>query len=175
MLSRALAAAAILIAASGATLPDQKPQWIAAGTRVQFHLEAPVSSSESRTGQKFAFALITPIVLDGSVIPANGSTGSGTVVLAGHAGPNGHEGDLTLRLDTLQTPDGRVVTFADQRFEINGRNYKIATGVLGFTPFVGVAARIIRGKEISVDPATPIETVLLHPATIAYPTLPPQK
>jgi hypothetical protein len=109
------------------------------------------------------------------VIPATGSMGSGTVVLAGHAGPNGHEGDLTLRLDTLQTADGRVVTFADQRFEIDGRNYKIASGVLGFTPFVGVAARIIRGKEISVDPATPIETVLLHPATIAYPTPPAQK
>jgi hypothetical protein len=173
MLARVLTAAALLIATSGATFADQKPQWIAAGTRVRFHLEAPISSSESRTGQTFTFALITPIVLDGSTIPAVGSTGSGTIVLAGHAGPNGHEGDLTLRIDTLRTADGRVVTFADQRFEINGRNYKIATGVLGFTPFVGIGARIIRGKEITVDPATPIETVLLRPATIAYP--PPQK
>jgi hypothetical protein len=172
MLTRALAVVALLIATSGATLPDQKPQWIAAGTRVQFHLEAPISSSQSRTGQTFTFALLTPIVLAGSTIPAVGSTGSGTIVLAGHEGPNGHEGDLTLRIDTLRTADGRVVTFADQRFEINGRNYKIATGVLGFTPFVGIGARIIRGKEISVDPATPIETVLLHPATIAYPPAP---
>jgi hypothetical protein len=172
MLTRALTAVALLIATSGATFPDQKPQWISAGTRLQFHLEAPISSSQSRTGETFAFDLIAPIELAGSTIPAAGSTGSGTIVLAGHAGPNGHEGDLTLRIDTLRTADGRVVTFADQRFEINGRNYKIATGVLGFTPFVGIGARIIRGKEITVDPATPIETVLLHPATIAYPSAP---
>jgi hypothetical protein len=172
MLARALAAVALLIAVSGVGLADQKPQWIDAGTRLRFHLEAPLSSSQSKTGQQFAFALITPIVLDGAVIPADGSTGSGTVILAGHAGANGHEGDLTLRLDTLQTADGRIVTFADQRFEINGRNYKIASGVLGFTPYVGLAARIIRGKEITVDPATPIETVLQSPATIAYPPPP---
>jgi hypothetical protein len=172
MIARALTVVALLIATSGATLADQQPQWIAAGTRLKFHLDAPASSSESRTGQTFAFALLAPIVLDGSTIPVDGSTGLGTIVLAGHAGPNGHEGDLTLRIDSLRTADGRIVTFADQNFEINGKNYKIATGVLGFVPFVGIGAHIIRGNEITVDPSTPIETVLLHPATIAYPPTP---
>jgi hypothetical protein len=171
MLARAFAAAALLIVTCGAMLAV-KPEYIAAGTHVQFHLAAPVSSSQSHTGQTFAFALLAPIVLDGSEIPVDGSTGSGTIVLAGHAGPNGHEGDLTLRIDTIHTADGRVVTFADQHFEINGKNYKIATGVLGFVPFVGIGAHIIRGNEITVDPSTPIETVLLHPATIAYPPTP---
>jgi hypothetical protein len=172
MLARAFAAAVFLIATTGVAPADRNPEYIAAGTRVQFHLTAPVSSSQSRTGQRFAFALLSPIVLDGSTIPVDGSTGSGTIVLAGHAGPNGHEGDLTLRIDSLRTADGRVVTFADQDFEINGKNYKIATGVLGFVPFVGIGAHIIRGNEITVDPSTPIETVLLHPATIAYPPTP---
>lgn len=139
---------------------------VPAGTRLQFHLLAPVASDESRTGDPFRFALLAPITIDGVTIAAEGDVGMGTLVLAGHAGSSGHEGDLTLRLDTLRTSDGRVITFADQRFEKNGTNQKIQSGVLGFVPIIGFGARFIRGKEIRIEPAMPIETVLIRPATV---------
>ncbi|MBD5655448.1 MAG: hypothetical protein IAI50_09785 [Candidatus Eremiobacteraeota bacterium] len=153
---------------------DTAPQTVPAGTKIRFHLTAPVSSDRSRTGQTFGFVTIDPIVSGGSPVVAAGSSGSGTVYLAGHAGTSGHEGDLTLRLDSIPTTDGRFISFADQRFDINGRNRKIQSGVLGFVPFVGIGARFIRGSEVRVDADTPIDTVLLRDATIgSAPPAPP--
>lgn len=150
-----LAGQSIAAAAGGDVIP--------AGTRVHFHLTEAVSSAHSRSGQPFTFVLSEPLVVDGRTIAAQGSTGRGTLLLAGHAGPGGHEGDLTLRLDHIQTSD-EVISFQDQRFEVNGPNKKIASAALGFVPIVGLAAHFIRGSEIRVDPATPLETVLVHPA-----------
>ena len=136
------------------------------GTRLRFHVTAPISSDESRTGEPFAFVLLEPIVSDGKVIVAQGATGEGTVFLAGHAGSSGHEGDLTLRIDSAQTVDGNVLKFDEQRFEVNGRNRKVAVQVLGFVPYAGLMSGLIRGSDVRVSIDRPIETVLLRPATI---------
>jgi hypothetical protein len=154
------------------------PDVLVAGTRLHFRLDQTLSSDRSTTGQAFTFVLTAPVKSrSGLVLPA-GSMGSGTVYLAGHAGSAGHEGDLTLRLDWLRAPLGRYVNFADQRFEINGTNRKIASAVLGFVPFVGLASRfVVRGKEVEITPSTPIETVLERPAPLkaraAVPKPPP--
>lgn len=164
---RTIVAAILLAGASCAVaFADQTAPTIPAGTRLKFHVLAPIASNESKTGETFAFALLTPVVLGDRSIPADGTTGSGTIYLAGHAGSAGHEGDLTLRLDSLHTPDGHVVVFADQRFQINGRNRKVTAGLLGFIPYAGIGARLIRGSDVRVDATTPIETVLTRPATI---------
>jgi hypothetical protein len=175
----AIAFAASMVAVAVADTPPS-PSMVPVGTRIRFHLVAPVSSDQSRTGETFGFVLLDPIVSDGRQLVAAGVTGSGTVYLAGHAGQAGHEGDLTLRIDSIPATDGRFVTFDDQRFEINGRNRKIQAGVLGFVPFAGLGAHFIRGSEVRVDASTPIETVLLHDAPLAAsvsvpppPTAPP--
>jgi hypothetical protein len=164
---RVMLAAVLLATASiGASFDDSSANAIPAGTRLTFHVTAPISSSESKTGQPFAFVLSAPITAGPRSIPVDGTTGLGTIFLAGHAGTSGHEGDLTLRLDSLRTSDGHVVTFDDQRFQINGRNRKIVSGVLGLIPYVGIGSHFIRGSEVRVDPATPIETVILRPARL---------
>lgn len=164
---RTIIAAVLLASASFAVaFADQTALAIPAGTRLTFHVLAPITSNASKTGQTFAFALLTPVVFGDRSIPADGTTGSGTIYLAGHAGSGGHEGDLTLRLDSLRTADGHVITFADQRFQINGRNRKVTAGVLGFVPYAGIGAHLIRGSDVRVDPTTPIETVLARSATI---------
>lgn len=91
---------------------------------------------------------------------------AGAVVLSGHAGTQGHEGDITLRIDSLRTDDGRFIAFADQRIEINGRNRKVAAALLGFVPYAGFGARFIRGSEIEVAADRPISTVLARPAPL---------
>ncbi len=153
---------------------DSNEPVMPAGTHVRFHVDAPISSNDSKTGDTFAFVLLAPIVLVDRTIRVEGTTGSGTIFLAGHAGSQGHEGDLTLRLDSLHTADGRTFTFDDQRFEIDGRNRKVVSGVLGLIPYAGVGARFIRGSDVRVEPTTPIETVLLRSATSAVITLDPQ-
>jgi hypothetical protein len=142
------------------------------GTQVHFHLTAPISSNESTSGQTFGFVLLQPIASDACTIPADGSKGSGTIVLAGKAGIHGHEGDLTLTLDTIATPDGRLLTFDDQVLEINGGNHKVEAGALNLVPDVGIVANFIHGKDVKVDPSTPVETTLLRPAIVRNAPLP---
>jgi hypothetical protein len=139
---------------------------IPAGTHVRFHLIAPVSSNESKTGQHFGFVLLEPIVVDGTVVAPVGEAGEGTVLLAGHAGMKGHEGDLTLRLDFVEDPDGGDVVFDNQHFEINGVNEKAASALAGFIPFVGFFAQFIRGQDEHLGVNREIETVLMHPAAV---------
>jgi hypothetical protein len=161
LLALALAILPTVAAADGATLCT-----IPAGTHVTFLLNAPLSSAKNQTGEAFGFTLVHPIDAPGCTIPVDGAVGLGLVFLSGASGSNGHEGDLTIRPDSIRTPDGRVVTFDDQRIGINGRNRKIASTLLGFVPFAGIAAGYIRGSDIRIDDKTPIDTVLLHPATV---------
>jgi hypothetical protein len=157
-------AAAILIAALtakpvGASAPVSLP----AGTHIRFHLVRPLKSDRNKSGQRFSFVLIQPVEVAGRVVVADGTVGFGTVVLAGHNGTSGHEGDLTLRLDGVPAVNGAQVMFCQQRLRINGRNRKVMAGVLGFIPFAGIGARLIRGSEIRISTKTPIETVLSEP------------
>jgi hypothetical protein len=140
---------------------------VPAGTRVRFHLDAPLSSAQSKTGQHFSFTILDPIAVGSRVLVASGVQGAGTVLLAGHAGTGGHEGDLTLRLDSVPTVDGNSLAFNDQRLELNGRNRKVASSLLGFVPFAGMGAMFIRGNESRVEPDRSIMTVLKNPASVA--------
>jgi hypothetical protein len=140
-------------------MTDQ-PEIIPAKTALHFHVTRPLSSDKSETGQPFQFVLLEPVMVNERTILAAGSTGNGTLILAGHAGTSGHEGDLTLRLDSIVTADYQQLMFADQRLRINGRNKKIMSGALGFIPFAGIGARFIRGQEVQIETNQPIVTVL---------------
>ena len=149
------------LAANVAGVPP--PVSLPAGTHLRFHLVRPLMSDRNKPGQTFSFVMLGPVAVGGQVVVANGAVGSGTVVLAGHNGTSGHEGDLTLRLDQLPAVNGSQVTFCKQQLRINGRNKKIMSGLLGFIPYAGLGARFIRGSEIHISTKTPIETVLLEP------------
>jgi hypothetical protein len=154
-------------AASAALSGPRAPGMVVpAGTHVRFHLNAAVSSGQSKTGEPFSFTVLDPIAVDSRTVVAAGAQGIGTVVLAGHAGNGGHEGDLTLRIDSVRTVDGNRLAFADQRLEVNGRNRKVASSLLGFVPFAGMGAMFIRGNESRVEPDRALETVLKNPASV---------
>jgi hypothetical protein len=150
------------LAVTNSTVQLQVP----AGTHVRFHLAAPLSSNESKSGQSFGFVLTDAIEVDGRMIAAVGATGAGTLMLAGRAGNRGHEGDLTLRIDSVPTADGGKILFDNQTFEINGVNAKAASMAAGMIPFVGFFAQFIRGQEEHLGVNRIIETVLLRPADV---------
>jgi len=147
--------------------PPVTPLLVPAKTPLAVHLTAPVSSNGSKSGSTFAFVTVDPIVIGGKTVVAAGAPGTGTLILAGHAGWSGHEGDLTLRFDSVQTVDGQLLQFDDQRVEINGRNRKVMAFLAGFVPYAGMAAGFIRGSEMSVGPATVIHTITKRDATTA--------
>jgi hypothetical protein len=155
----------LLIAVATPAAADVWLDPLPARTRLAFHVDRPLSSDKSASGDRFAFELTEPVRSNATVILPAGAVGSGTVYLAGHAGAAGHEGDLTLRLDSIAAPDGGRFVFADQRFEVNGRNRKVASFALGAVPFVGMASHfVVRGAEVRIDPTTRLETVLERPA-----------
>jgi hypothetical protein len=172
---RCLAAATLFFVAlslSGAATADPVPATpapgtIPSGTRIRFHLSAPLASDRNKAGDKFSFALLDPVVVDGQTVVAQGAVGTGTVLVSGHNGTLGHEGDLTLRLDSVRASDVKIVRFTDQQFEVNGGNRKAESRILGLVPDAGIAALFMRGKEVRIDTKTPVQTVLLHPATLA--------
>jgi len=145
--------------------PQVVPLFVPAKTPLAVHLTAPVSSNGSRSGSTFTFVTVDPVVVDGKTVVAAGAQGTGTLILAGHAGWSGHEGDLTLRFDSVQTVDGQVLQLNDQRVEINGRNRKVMAFLAGFVPYAGMAAGFIRGSEVSVAPTTVIHTIIKRDAT----------
>jgi hypothetical protein len=163
---RFVAAAIVLLATLAAAPPAPGPTAVPAKTAVRFHLTQPVSSNGNKSGTPFTFVLLDPIAVDGRTLVPSGATGAGTLLLAGHAGTSGHEGDLTLRLDSIATPDGHEILFNDQRLRINGLNRKIMAGLLGFIPYAGIGARFIRGEDVRIAARTPITTVLDRPAAL---------
>lgn len=159
--------AAPVVVPSPAAATSTVASGLAAGTRIRFHLDAPLSSATSKTGETFAFTLLDPVQTTGGRVIPSGTKGSGTLLLSGHAGSGGHEGDLTLGLDTLDLGGGQTLRFDNQRFEVNGRNRKAASTIFGLLPIVGYAAMFMRGSDVRIDPSTPIETVLARPALIS--------
>jgi hypothetical protein len=148
-----------------AAAPQVAPLIVPAKTPLAVHLTAPISSNGSKSGSTFAFVTVDPVVVGGKTVVAAGAPGTGTLILAGHAGWSGHEGDLTLRFDSVQTVDGQLLQFNDQRIEINGRNRKVMAFLAGFVPYAGMAAGFIRGSEMSVAPTTVIHTITKKDAT----------
>jgi hypothetical protein len=166
-------AAAAVASANGPASFATDGEMLPAKTTLHFHLLQPLSSDKSRTGQRFSFVLTESLLAGDTILVPKDTVGMGTLLLAGKAGTSGHEGDLTLRLDSIPTVSGRQLIFDDQRMRINGRNLKVASGVLGFIPWAGLGARFIRGSEISIDPQTPLTTVLDRNAVTLRP-LPPE-
>jgi hypothetical protein len=161
-----LLSAATLTTAIADPAPSTSNETIPSGTRLRFHLTTPLASDRNKAGDAFSFALLDPVVIDGHVVVAQGALGTGTVLVSGHNGTLGHEGDLTLRLNRVRVSEAKTVNFADQQFEVNGGNRKAESRILGLIPDAGIAALFMRGKEVRIDTTTPMQTVLLHPATI---------
>jgi len=86
---------------------------------MSFHSNLPLSSGEKDSGKPFTFTVLDDVVAEGLLFIAAGAQGNGTIVLAGRAGANGHEGDLTIRLDNVSTADGNKLVFNDQRIHLN--------------------------------------------------------
>jgi hypothetical protein len=139
---------------------------VPAGTAIRFHLDQQLSSADSKTGQPFTFTLLDPILISPVYTIRRGTRGAGTLILAGHAGTGGHEGDLTLQLLSVRVSARTKLRLDNQRIEVNGKNEKVAAGVLGFVPYVGLGAHFIRGADITIPTNVPVRTILTSPATV---------
>ncbi len=163
--TRPLSLLAITLSLLGAS-PEPTIDTIPAGTTMSFHLSESTASNEGQAGRPFSFVVVDPVRVDGREVVASGAIGTGCILVAGHAGSAGHEGDITLRFDSMPTVDGREARFSNELLKAYGKNRKLQSGLFGLVPYVGIAARLIRGSDIRLDANTVFHGPLDHAVTI---------
>lgn len=92
--------------------------------KIPVHLTSLLSSHDAQTGQKFSFVVAEDVTSGGAVVIDKCTAGTGTVLLAGKHGINGHEGDLHLRFDSLTEPDGTIVPLDPTEQDFAGKDRK---------------------------------------------------
>lgn len=137
---------------------------IPAGTQIRFHLDSQLSSNGSKTGQRFTFTMLDPIAIGDRVVVPSGSVGQGTVLLAGPAAWAGHEGDLTLQLDSVQTATGQILKFTDQRLEVNGPKFRGSESL--FHTSIMTLPKDLQGHDVTIDTNRTLTTDLTSSATV---------
>jgi len=148
-----LFAALVFAASAGVSQAQTTPVTTAvvaavpSGTAVRVLLLQPLASNTARTA--------------GNVILPKGSTGTGTVKLAGAAGGHGHEGDLTLDFGTVAAANGNAVA-VNSELIARGRNLKTASWLIGGA-LVGTA---IRGSEVVIPTNQVIDLLPGKPAKL---------
>jgi hypothetical protein len=143
-------------APSAAPAAVASPAALPAGTQIRFHPDVPLSSADSQSGEHFTFTLVEPLAIGTTTIAAAGARGDGTVVDVAHAGDDGREGVLALRLDSVHAANGGIVALGETRVRLSGKSRKAAAALLGFLPHVGAGAHYIAGEESRIGPDTTV-------------------
>jgi hypothetical protein len=130
---------------------------IPAGTPIDVHLDAPLSSQHSRTNDLFTFTVVHPVVVAGMLVVAQGAQGQGHVTYAHAAEFLGRSGVLTLAYDWVVGEDNEKIRLAGQAASIGGGNTdtELAGGAAAdiasaVVPFAGFAGLAIRGKKAEI-------------------------
>lgn len=127
---------------------------IRALTPVRLAIVNPLASNTASSGQRFAFALSEPILLDGGrVIPA-GTPGEGEVVHAARSGMAGKAGELVLAARFIDYHGVRI-PLRSMRFGKGGKDQTgtanaIAIGTAVVAPIAGIFALAITGGEVRI-------------------------
>ena len=116
--------------------------------KIPVHLTSVLSSHDAQTGQKFSFIVADDVLSGGVVVIPKCTAGSGTVLLAGKHGINGHEGNLHLRFDALTQADGTVIALDPKEQDFAGKDRK----ALAF-----FTTRWLNGDDVEVKPDQVLE------------------
>jgi hypothetical protein len=159
-----LFAALAVAASSGVSSAQTTPATAAAVSAVpsvRVVLLQPLASNTARTGDSFQYQTVDDVMVAGNMILPKGTTGTGTVKLAGAAGGHGHEGDLTLDFGNLTGANGNAVAINSELIA-HGKNLKTASWLLGGA-LVGIA---IRGAEVVIPTNQVIDLLPSAPAKL---------
>lgn len=100
--------------------PEPQILTLQPGTPITVRLAESLSSDRNRTGDTFRATLDSPLVVNGVVIAATGSTIFGRIAQARKAPLIGGRANLTLTLLDITTPDGRLVRVSSSEVEQQG-------------------------------------------------------
>jgi len=132
---------------------------VPARTPIDIEFVDTVNSRANNNGDRFAFRLAEPLVIDGQVVAPAGTPGVGEVVHAAHASFGGKAGELILAVRYLDL-NGTHIPLRSLRYGARqGRDNSAAvnTGAIVAAAVVPVAAMLgflISGGEVNIPAGT---------------------
>lgn len=127
---------------------------IAQGTEIPLVFQSQVDSANAQVGDKVKLAVAVPLTLSGQTVPAQKMTAEGTVTQVDRKAFAGQAGDVTVRIDWLSINDVRVPL---QRIvTTEGQDHYGRVLATMFIPVVGVAGLAAHGKNVTIEPGTPV-------------------
>jgi hypothetical protein len=124
---------------------------IAAGTVIELELAEPVSSRIGKHGDRFAFRLHAPVLLDGVVVLPAGTPGVGEIVHADRARGGGKPGELILAARYLELGDVHL-PLRGMKLGLAGKDNSNRTMAVAIA--LGPIAHFIHGGEIEIPVGT---------------------
>ena len=141
------------VAQAGIEVPAARTVRLPAGTPVEVALVAPLSSSATRVGERFALRLAAPIVQDGVLVASEGAPGGGEVIDVAKAGRGGKQGKLNIAARFLDLNGQRVRIRGMTLIGSGQSQVDLATGML-IVPYGALAAVFIKGGDIEIPAGT---------------------
>jgi hypothetical protein len=131
--------AGLLAADPAATVP--------AGTAIEIRVDQALSSRTAVRGDRFPISVVSPIIVDGTVIVPAGASGIGEVVHAAGKGFGGRAGELIVAARYVDVPGGRVLL---RGFRINRAGANNAAEAIGATIMVPLAGLVVTGSSAQI-------------------------
>ena len=160
-----IAACLLLIVAASASAAE--PVKLVEGTEVKLRFIEPLTSATAVAGQRFNLELDQDIVVDGNVVVRAGAKAVGTVVSAHKRRRMGKAGELNVLVDYLLIGEQRVRLRASVGQEGKGR----VGSTVALTVLFGPIGLLKRGKDVEINPGTPISAYIDQTAVIEGPAV----
>ncbi len=98
-------------------------QTVPAGTRITVRTDSQINSATAHVGQSFHASLVRDLVVDGKTIAKAGAPANGKVTYAKSSGRLHAPGQVTIRLTSIQLPDGKILPVATSGFRAKGKSH----------------------------------------------------
>lgn len=128
----------VAVTASGPVLPS--------GTSVRIRTLTPLNSSDNKTGQQFDIEVAEDVMVDGRVIIARGSPGTGELTLVKKKGMWGKSGKLEGRFISVRS-NGRDIAI---RGTLNDKGSAGTAGVVGAILVLPIAGFFVTGTSAEI-------------------------
>ena len=138
------------------------------GHLVELEIAAPLTSRTSRHGDDFPIRLAAPIVIDGVELVPAGTAGLGEVVHGARSRMGGGAGELTLAVRYLEHAGARIPLHRLRYFQAGRSNEQAATAI-AMTPYIGVVALLITGREVRVPAGTVVQAQVAADTALSPP------
>ncbi len=131
---------------------------VQSGVYIQLELTQSIDSDDASNGQSINFRVTSPLIQDGKIVVAAGSTARGVVESVDGAGILGSEGELGISLKSVTAVDGTQIPISASKF-VKGKDKSITAIIIGL--FLCFPFLFMKGGEAELQSGSYIEAMVV--------------